>query len=197
MKNQNRSTDRISTLPQEIIENILTLLPIGDAIRTSILSKKWRFYWTSMPKLVFNDKLDEVPSNNEHSEKYKLSRAIFHVLLQHTGSILEFSLNVGELDMRFELDQIIRYLSRSNKVKNLVLENSEEYIFKLPSLFFSLQELELLELDNCDFEPPLTFYGFSRLKSVNFHNVVITCKTLQRFLSSCPLLTDVILVSFK
>ncbi|KAM0019819.1 putative F-box domain, FBD domain, leucine-rich repeat domain superfamily [Helianthus debilis subsp. tardiflorus] len=35
--------DYISDLPQSIIETILTKLPLRDAVRTSILSNKWRF----------------------------------------------------------------------------------------------------------------------------------------------------------
>ncbi|KAI3763939.1 hypothetical protein L2E82_13937 [Cichorium intybus] len=42
MKVQRQSLDRISGLPQDAIEKILTLMPIRDALRTSILSKNWR-----------------------------------------------------------------------------------------------------------------------------------------------------------
>ncbi|MFS8031599.1 putative F-box-like domain superfamily protein [Helianthus anomalus] len=47
--------DRITTLPQSIIETILCLLPIEETARTSILSREWRFKWTTIPKLVFLD----------------------------------------------------------------------------------------------------------------------------------------------
>ncbi|KAK1425567.1 hypothetical protein QVD17_20921 [Tagetes erecta] len=60
MKTQCLSLDRISTLPDNIIETILTLMPIRDALRTSVLSKKWRCSWQSMPKLVFKDDMLKV-----------------------------------------------------------------------------------------------------------------------------------------
>ncbi|GKD71059.1 F-box/FBD/LRR-repeat protein-like protein, partial [Tanacetum coccineum] len=150
MKVQWIDSDIISTIPQSITENILIHMPIRDAVRTSILSRNWRSYWKSLPKLVF-DKSVEVPSNCKTLKKLKLVSAILHILLQHTGSILEFYLNVGELDMDSEVK-------------------------------------------NCDFEPPSTFNGFSRLKCLRFNNVEITSKILQRVLSNCTLLTEVVLM---
>ncbi|MFS7906837.1 putative F-box domain, leucine-rich repeat domain superfamily, F-box-like domain superfamily [Helianthus anomalus] len=38
--------DRISNLPQELIELILEKLTVQDAAKTSILSKTWRHRWT-------------------------------------------------------------------------------------------------------------------------------------------------------
>ena len=194
MNIQNISSDIISSLPQDIIEYILTLMPIRDAVRTSILSRKWRFCWSNIPKLVFDDKLVKEPSTCKLSNKDRLVCAIFRVLLLHTGSILDFNINVGQFEMSLEVDIIIRYLSWRNKVKKLVLEMPNEYCYKLPSLFFSFRELKDLLLTNCDIDPPLTFNGFSRLKGVQFMNVTITSKGLQCFLSNCPLLTQVLLV---
>ncbi|GJY63670.1 F-box/FBD/LRR-repeat protein-like protein [Tanacetum coccineum] len=193
MNIQNISSDIISTLPQDIIEFILTLMPIRDAVRTSILSRKWKFCWTNIPKLVFDDKLVKEIATCKLLKKEKLACAIFRVLLLHTGSILEFNLNVGQYKMSLELDIIIRYLSWRNIVEKLVFEMPNKYCYKLPALFFSFTELKDLWLTNCDFDPPLTFDGFRRLKSVHFLDVTITSKVLQRFLSNCPLLTEVIL----
>nr|GEU91150.1 retrotransposon protein, putative, Ty3-gypsy subclass [Tanacetum cinerariifolium] len=138
-------------------------------------------------------KLVKVSPKSKQLKKSKLAGAIFHMLLRHTGSILEFNIDVGELEMYSELDQIIYYLSKSNSVKKLSFEISNNYRYKLPSLFFSLQGLKSLELLNCGFEPPLTFNGFSRLKRVNFIHVEMNSKTLQQFLSNCPLLQTVLL----
>lgn len=50
--NQN---DRISDLPSDVIDGILANLKIRDQIRTSILSKKWRYTWTSGQQICFGD----------------------------------------------------------------------------------------------------------------------------------------------
>nr|GEV23660.1 F-box/FBD/LRR-repeat protein At1g13570-like [Tanacetum cinerariifolium] len=46
--------DIISTMPDNVLSNILNRLPIHHAIRTSILSKSWRLNWTLITQLVFD-----------------------------------------------------------------------------------------------------------------------------------------------
>ncbi|XP_076941901.1 F-box/LRR-repeat protein At4g14103-like [Bidens hawaiensis] len=47
--------DRISRLPDEIIAQILTLMPTKYAVRTSVLSKRWRYTWVLVKNLDFDD----------------------------------------------------------------------------------------------------------------------------------------------
>ncbi|XP_071735685.1 F-box/FBD/LRR-repeat protein At1g13570-like isoform X2 [Rutidosis leptorrhynchoides] len=197
MKTRRRSSDRISSLPQNIIEAILTLMPIRDAIRTSILSKKWRYYWTTMPELVFDHNLVQSILGGEIWLKYKLVNAIFHVLLIHRGqATLKFELDVNKLGMTTELDQIIFSLSRRSNVKCLIIDTSDSF-YKLPASFFLIQGLESLKLLNCDFEPPLTINGFKKLRNMSFYNVQVSSEVLQHFLSSCPLLEKIVLGGYE
>ncbi|KAI5405087.1 hypothetical protein KIW84_052023, partial [Lathyrus oleraceus] len=46
-----RKVDRISDLPNSLLEHILSFLPTKDTIATSILSKRWKPIWVS--QLVF------------------------------------------------------------------------------------------------------------------------------------------------
>ena len=46
--------DRISALPDSIFLSILCFLPINDAIKTGVLSKRWASLWTSLPSLSFD-----------------------------------------------------------------------------------------------------------------------------------------------
>ncbi|KAK1425565.1 hypothetical protein QVD17_20919 [Tagetes erecta] len=193
---RHRRLDRINTLPENIIEHILTLMPIQDALRTSVLSKKWRYSWRSMPKLVFTDDMVKVTSSRhgwKELKKYKLVNAIFHVLLFHNGpTILEFDCSVGELQMVSECDQIIGYISRGNTVKELKFVSCDLY-YKLPITFFSWQGLEDIHLTKCKFQPPLTFNGFSRLRSIVLDDVEVSAKILQAIFSNSPLLEEVFL----
>ncbi|XP_035842869.1 F-box/FBD/LRR-repeat protein At1g13570 isoform X2 [Helianthus annuus] len=128
-KTQCLNSDIISTLPQNIIENnILSRMTLRDAVRTSILSKEWRYTWRSMPKLVFTRKMVKRPSNRCCTllHKYKLVNAIFNVLLLHNGpTILEFESLFGKFCIDSEFAQIISYLAKGNKVKELSFDNVE------------------------------------------------------------------------
>ncbi|KAI3497936.1 hypothetical protein L1887_33569 [Cichorium endivia] len=169
--------DRISALPQAIIEKILTRMPIRDALRTSILSRKWRYSWTSMPILVFDDKLINRSSDNEEINEYKLVNAIFQVLLLHTGPILEFNISIThDTKVVDAIDQIMLHLSRRVNIKKLIFKiqskNGYENLFskryKLPSLFFSLRGLDHVDLTCCEIKLPLTFNGFIMLRSPSY-----------------------------
>ncbi|KAI3839933.1 hypothetical protein MKW92_039364 [Papaver armeniacum] len=45
--------DRISTLPDSLIHHILSFIDTKFAVQTCVLSKRWRYTWTTMPVLNF------------------------------------------------------------------------------------------------------------------------------------------------
>ncbi|GAU28178.1 hypothetical protein TSUD_313370 [Trifolium subterraneum] len=52
-----RRKDRLSSLPDEVVEHILSYLPTKDAVATSFLSKRWKSQslWRSQFNLHFDD----------------------------------------------------------------------------------------------------------------------------------------------
>ncbi|KAL1803113.1 hypothetical protein ACET3Z_031760 [Daucus carota] len=67
--------DRLSSLPDELIHQILSFLGTRQAVQTSILSKRWKRMWTSLPVLSFDGYDQLFPYN--HSG---IIRFIDHVL---------------------------------------------------------------------------------------------------------------------
>ncbi|KAM0060419.1 putative leucine-rich repeat domain superfamily, F-box-like domain superfamily [Helianthus debilis subsp. tardiflorus] len=159
-----RSVDRISTLPQPILETILCLLSTEEAARISILSREWRYKWTTIPNLRFE--------------------------LRNTTSELtsDIASTRKKMDMN-DLHQLILHLSRNHTVKKLTLTGlyELEYIwYKLPVSVFSLHHLTDLSLGEFDLDHPPTFEGFGSLGSLYLNDVKISTKSLLHLLSNCP-----------
>ncbi|KAJ0445091.1 putative FBD domain-containing protein [Helianthus annuus] len=94
----------------------------------------------------------KVPSNHCCTllNKYKLVNAIFHVLLLHDGpTTLEFNGLVGNLRMDSEFAQIISYLAKGNKPKELFFENVEVSAQMLKQFLSKCPLLEYLCLVGC------------------------------------------------
>ena len=105
----NDDLDAFNNIPSSIIEHILSLVPIKDAVRTSILSRNWRYRWTKIPKLVFDleDMVDEeeleeqllwASETKELMMRCKRFFAIHRVLCMHRGPILDFGFSMVEPD---------------------------------------------------------------------------------------------------
>ncbi|XP_050222722.1 F-box/FBD/LRR-repeat protein At1g13570-like [Mercurialis annua] len=185
IENSSRS-NIISNLPSNVIDNILICLPIQEAVRTSILSEKWRFKWMYLSKLVFDNTFYQtsvLPSTAQPNIT-KLLFNIYKVLLLHHGSILNFTLHVPLLEMYPEINQLMLYLSKKD-VQEIFFNIGENKHHRLPSFLFSCVTLRRLTLSSCTFTVPLAFQGFVKLisltfQSVNCINVFETCCTIFR-----------------
>ncbi|XP_042029153.1 F-box/LRR-repeat protein At4g14103-like [Salvia splendens] len=51
---EQESHDRLSSLPSEILDHILSFLSMNEVVKTSLLSRKWRYFWDSTPCLSFD-----------------------------------------------------------------------------------------------------------------------------------------------
>lgn len=172
MENHKRSfvtcdvEDRISNLSEDLINSILEYLPVQDAVRTSILSKKWRYTWTKMRALVFNEQFFKRFGKNGAFGHNGFVRIINHVIFFHNGPVSKFGLYIPNviLDSFQEIDQWLLFLSR-NSVQELNLINSNRY-YKLPSYVSSCKELRIFRLENCIFKPPHDLQEFLHLKNL-------------------------------
>ncbi|KAL5759275.1 hypothetical protein ACOSQ2_018113 [Xanthoceras sorbifolium] len=178
--------DLISDLPQSIIESILTRLPIRDAIRTSILSTKWRYRWSTLTELVFDGTCVTLCNDRALVEK-NIVKFITRALFLHQGPIHKFQLSARYLQCCSDIDQWLLFLSR-NDIKELILDLGEGEWFRVPSCLFNCKKMTHLELHCCEFDPPPTFKGFLCLRSLNLHQVLVAPEVIESLISSCPLL---------
>ncbi|XP_043700618.1 F-box/FBD/LRR-repeat protein At1g13570-like [Telopea speciosissima] len=183
------SRDRIGDLPDGILHYILSLLPIRSAVRTGVLSRRWRnlwkHTWINATKLNFDEEFTNAPTpiqfvdtvnhfihlhNGKKIESFRIS---FHLHDQHQASVekwIEFTTLKGmkELDLDFSQGTIQRSF------------------IQLPDFLFNCNSLTHLNLSLCEFNPPLNFFGFSSLETLQLKQVAITDEKLESVISSCP-----------
>ncbi|XP_047341290.1 F-box/FBD/LRR-repeat protein At1g13570 [Impatiens glandulifera] len=186
--------DFISDLPQNIIETILTKLPIEDAVRSSLLSSTWRYRWANLTDIVIDDACAGLSTEKGLIEE-KVVKFITHFLFLHNGPIHKFSLSSMYLQNSPDVDQWLLFLSRKG-IKELVLELGEGEWFRAPSCLFACQKLTRLELIRCELDPPPNFRGFSCLKYLNLQQVLISPEMVESLISNCPLLENLTLSYF-
>ncbi|KAL0725858.1 hypothetical protein Bca4012_040457 [Brassica carinata] len=81
--------DMIGQLDENLILEILSLVPIKTAVSTSVLSKEWQSRWKSVPKLNFY-------SEDYQSELQTFSQTVHKSLLSYEPKVLEsFHLSFG------------------------------------------------------------------------------------------------------
>ena len=184
--------DRISWLPGHVADQILSYLPIRDAVRTSVLSSHWRKKWCTIPNLVFDSKCVSAEASQDPSViQTKFLKIVDHVLLIHFAPINMFKFSnsdhMGEDSLATDVDRwILHLIGRS--IKKLVLKVWIDDYYKIHSCLFSCQSLRCLKLRGCCLKPPTTFEGFKNLKSLDLSLVEMAEDAFENLISRCPLL---------
>ncbi|KAJ9558818.1 hypothetical protein OSB04_013432 [Centaurea solstitialis] len=163
--------DKMSILPQDLIGLILERIPVQDAVRTSVLSKGWRYRWTTMTVLVFDEQFSKKYEKNRAFGDNGLIRIINHVLILHNGPISKFYLYIPRrhLDSFQEVHQMMLLVSRKSVVE-LTLTNSNG-CYELPSCISSCSKLKKLQLENFIIKPLLKFDVFFNLEDLRLRNI--------------------------
>lgn len=194
--NAELEVDKISNLPAQIVDKILSHLSLRDAARTSVLSSKWRYKWVTLPNLVFDNHSLLISSQDQTFIKNKIVNIVDHVLLLHSGPIHKFKLSHRDLQGVCDIDRWILFLSRGS-VKEFILEIWKGHRYKLHSSIYLCQKLIHLELFNCLLKPPLSFSGFRSLKSLDLQHITMEQDAFEHLVSSCYLLERLTLMNFE
>ncbi|KAL3734768.1 hypothetical protein ACJRO7_024012 [Eucalyptus globulus] len=149
--------DKISQLPRHIMDQILSRLPIEDAMRTSISVKKVEEVLSLQPSLHEN-----------------LAKIIDKVLLLHTGPIQKFMLSHEEFCALSGIDHWILHLSRVS-VKEII-----------PTSLFNCQNLIHLGLYRCLVKISSRFAGLKNLESLDLRHIELSSDGLKALIFSLP-----------
>ncbi|MFS8028278.1 putative F-box domain, leucine-rich repeat domain superfamily, F-box-like domain superfamily [Helianthus anomalus] len=181
----------ISSMPDNVLTNILDRLPLQDAVRTSILSRNWRFKWTMLSQLVFDVDFYEYFLKVEGRVTYE--GIINRLLLHLKGVIRKFVLYIDDDHCYIEdedIDQWVFFLSRQGIKDLTICNNSDGELHNSPTHLYSCLELRHLKLDSYCFDPPASFRGFPNLLSLELRNVQFESGEVVKFFSQCPALTN-------
>ncbi|GAU47248.1 hypothetical protein TSUD_243410 [Trifolium subterraneum] len=184
--------DRISDLPCNVIDGILKHLNVEELVCTSLLSRKWRYVWNTVPQLVFSEnffsRFEDVDDPSP-----EICRIISEVLLQHNGSIYSFTLDippVSNILITAEYyNKWILFLSRKG-IKELALSNYGIFCDKMPSHVFSCQELTHFWLSGFNVSVLPNFCGLKNLLELHLHNNTYEFGALETLISGCPSLKE-------
>lgn len=176
------SKDEISLLPDDLLIQILLLVPIKDAVATMILSKRWRYIWTLMPKLEYKDTGHECKSVWKFLDKFlELHKApLLETLCIQLGKNCPTDVDVGKLVANV-VDRFVRKLE-------LELHWTAEPSSLPKNLYTCKTLVELTLSDKIIVDVPSSIC----LPSLNilrlFHVVFKDEDSLERLISSCSVL---------
>ncbi|KAL5547369.1 hypothetical protein UlMin_007056 [Ulmus minor] len=164
--------DRISNLPHSIILHIFSLLPTVDVIRTSLISKRWRHLWNSVPALEFCD------VGLEEQKFYNFVNKCLENRMIGKRRLNDLGINRFKIEMRCYGGRSVdvdRWLSFA--VQQLLEEldlRIQPKTFCMPSFYYCIPSLTVLKLDGIE------------LADEVFHNLIMGCPSLEKlFLHYC------------
>ncbi|KAJ4892031.1 putative F-box/LRR-repeat protein [Raphanus sativus] len=179
--------DSISFLPDVILQSILSSLPIKIAIKTSILSKRWRHVWSETPCLYLDWFMPRGPKGdivNKILDRYKARK------------MMSFELSA---DMRDDIPYVDRWIefAMSRNVENMSLEFDYRGDHKcyVPDFFYisnSFKQLSV-ELFFSDLNLPSCSVSWTSLKMLSLRSCKISEECIDKILSGCPILESLTL----
>ena len=188
------SRDIISNLPDELLYHILSFLPTKFAVGTSILSKRWRYLWASVPILDFDDELLNPSTLVELEERIIMFQNFEDGVLRHSevSCIKKFRLGYRDDNLDSVYSWICIALER--RVQELDLHLLIDWGVELPPMFFICKTLVVVKLSCALFLDIPTTVWLPSLKALHLKSVEYSDDdSIQKLLSGCPVLEELVI----
>ncbi|KAH7842749.1 hypothetical protein Vadar_008732 [Vaccinium darrowii] len=190
-QNVGEGNDIISSLPENVLHHILSFLSTKDAIRTSILSTKWEYLWTSIANIDLKEKYPLYGKKD-----WSFLDFVERVLSLHDASdIKSLRINSYELVNSSHVNSWISTSIRHN-IEELNLSLPWKAQVVLPCCLFTCQSLVVLKLlMNGALNVP-SLIQFSNLKTLELSELTFSDDdSTQHLFSSCTVLQELALVN--
>jgi hypothetical protein len=184
------SEDRISALPDPIIHHILSFLPTENSAATSILSKRWKPLWLSVPTLRFNDR-----SFPNYDSFFRFVSSVF-LSLDITLPIRSFHLNslLPSIHHFHDVNRSVYAVAQRGGIENLDLELPIMHFTRvnLPPSIFGCRTLVVLRLSKLKVNDlSQLVVDFPLLKTLRLCYVGFECREhCIKLISGCPILEE-------
>ncbi|KAK4437316.1 F-box/FBD/LRR-repeat protein [Sesamum alatum] len=196
----------IDELPEALLLHILSFLPALNAVRASLVSRRWRNLWRHIPILEFDMSLYHSPPNPLSESRDFFAEFVTQTLLlrEHSTPLYSFRLVFNHRDFRRTVTRVnswIRYAIASGVVFLLLSfeedlfvkseeDTDEDETWQKYDFHFSYirdSTVSHLELDNCRIVWPksLACDGFSSIRSLYLCHVSVRDRVLCSVVSSC------------
>ncbi|XP_026431448.1 putative F-box/FBD/LRR-repeat protein At1g78760 isoform X1 [Papaver somniferum] len=204
-----RSEDRISELPDALIHHIFSFLDMKYVVQTSVLSRRWRYLWFSLPTIEVVD-IPFIKAGDSYEVTFnRFINFVDRLLLLCDSSDIQ-SLNLVWLTVKLHLDVIGRYdiTSRlSTWIMAEVKHNIQELrltvfaceIFQLPDCLFTSKSLTKFVfcgagMEHTGFLLPDTMH-FPHLRYLALSGVMLADGNtlISEIFTSCPVLESLLL----
>ncbi|KAK9715254.1 hypothetical protein RND81_06G153000 [Saponaria officinalis] len=139
------SFDRMSSLPDELLANVLSFLPTLGAVQTSILSSRWRHLFTLTRDLSFDDREYFGTAIIAQCEERKMSfeRFVYGVLALHRISPIHKFKVILESTLKYDCSHLVVWILKGVQHLDLRIGNHPN---ALPSCILNCQTLTVLKI---------------------------------------------------
>ncbi|KAK4268318.1 hypothetical protein QN277_024993 [Acacia crassicarpa] len=193
--------DRISHIPDELLLHILSSksLQTKDVVATSVLSKRWRSLWHSIPKLEF----DDLRFGRRYESFLQFVAATLNLV--DLKSVKMFVLKCGHFGEYYgkSCDKFDSWLNTVLKSKleylNLWFPIGFDFLIRvpLPSTIFKCSSIRILKLARVNVSD-LSDVNLPSLKTLHLTNVEFpNPESLALLLSKCVRLEELLLLSLE
>lgn len=179
--------DRISALPEGILQHIISFLSFKQAVQTSTLSKIWKQAWLTYPILNV-DRTDKDPERRRVILTY-LGQTLLKrdmEMISITKLVLKMELTSYEASY---IEQSLQYAVRGDvKELELVFNNlHSRWLYNLPSFVLWCKSITVLKLVGCKLELQ-SRVNLPSLRNLSLAQIDASDQVIDYVVSGCPLI---------